>query len=147
MADSRPSLAKMRQYAWANVVTGFLVWGIGLAGVSMMMPVMYSNISETMDWTVAQTTSFMVIKSAVSALAGLFAGALFVRFSLKQVLLPSVWAVGVSTLALYFVKQSSSDLVTARIQLFLRGIVKCVHIAGDIAGIRPARSATAQPQG
>lgn len=103
MADTRPSLAKMRQYAWANVVTGFLVWGIGLAGVSMMMPVMYSNISQNMDWTVAQTTSFMVIKSAVSALAGLFAGGLFVRFGLKKILLPSVWAVGLSTMCLYFV--------------------------------------------
>ncbi len=43
MGDTRPSLAKMRRYGWANVVTGFLVWGIGLAGVSMMMPVMYAN--------------------------------------------------------------------------------------------------------
>ncbi len=103
MGETRPSLAKMRRYAWANVITGFLVWGIGLAGVSMMMPVMYANISETMGWTVAQTTSFMVIKSAVSALAGLFAGGLFVRFGLKQVLLTSVWAVGLSTLALYWV--------------------------------------------
>lgn len=99
--DQRPSLARMRQYAWANVFSGFLVWGIALAGVSMMMPVMYSNISETMNWTVAQTTTFMVIKSAVSALAGLFAGGLFVKFGLKRVYLPSLWAVGLSTVALY----------------------------------------------
>lgn len=91
----------MRRYAWANVVTGFFVWGIGLAGVSMMMPVMYASISQEMDWTVGQTTSFMVIKSAVSALAGLFAGGLFVRFGLKKVFLASVWAVGLSTMALY----------------------------------------------
>lgn len=91
----------MRRYAWANVVTGFFVWGIGLAGVSMMMPVMYASISQEMGWTVAQTTSFMVIKSTVSALAGLFAGGLFVRFGLKKVFLASVWAVGLSTMALY----------------------------------------------
>lgn len=101
----RPSIATMRRYAWTNVVTGFLVWGIALAGISMMMPVMYSNISRTMGWTVGETTSFMVIKSTVSALAGLFAGALFVKLGLKKVYLPSILAVGFSTMALYFAHQ------------------------------------------
>ncbi|MBD3728180.1 MAG: MFS transporter [Sphingomonadales bacterium] len=92
----------MRRYAWINVFSGFLVWGIALAGVSMMMPVMYANISETMNWTVGQTTTFMVIKSSVSAVAGLIAGSLFVRFGLKRVYLPSLWSVGLATVALYF---------------------------------------------
>ena len=101
-AEERPPIAVVRRYAWMNVATGFLVWGIALAGISMMMPVMYSNISQTMGWTVGQTTSFMVIKSTVSAIAGLFAGGLFVRFGLKQIYLPSILAVGFSTMALYF---------------------------------------------
>ncbi len=101
--DQRPSLQTMRRYAWANVLSGFLVWGLALAGVSMMMPVMYSNISETMQWTVAQTTTFMVIKSAVSAITGLFAGGLFVKFGLKKVYIPSLWSVGLSSICLYFV--------------------------------------------
>ncbi len=103
--DQRPSMATMHRYAWANVISGFLVWGIALAGISMMMPIMYNNISETMNWSVGQTTAFMVIKSAVSALAGFFAGGLFVRFGLKKVYLPSIWAVGLSTAGLYFVQE------------------------------------------
>lgn len=101
--ESRPSISTMRRYAWTNVATGFFVWGIALAGISMMMPVMYSNIAAETGWSVAQTTSFMVIKSAVSAIAGLFAGGLFVRFGIKRVYLPSVWAVGLSSMALYAV--------------------------------------------
>lgn len=97
-------MARMHRYAWTNVLTGFLVWGVALAGVSMMMPVMYSNISETMHWTVAETTSFMAIKSAVSALTGLSAGGLFVRFRAKTILLPSLWSVGISSIGLYFVQ-------------------------------------------
>ena len=105
MADGeRISLARVRRYARMNIVAGFLVWGIALAGVSMMMPIMYNTIATDMGWSVAQTTSFMAIKSAVSALGGLFAGGLFVRFGLKRVFLPSVVAIGISTCMLYFVQ-------------------------------------------
>lgn len=100
----RISLARVRRYARMNIAVGFLVWGIALAGVSMMMPIMYNTIATDMGWSVAQTTSFMAIKSAVSALGGLFAGGLFVRFGLKRVFLPSVVAIGVSTCMLYFVR-------------------------------------------
>ncbi len=105
MADGeRISLAQVRRYARMNIVVGFLVWGIALAGVSMMMPIMYNTIAKDMGWSVAQTTSFMAIKSAVSALGGLFAGGLFVRFGLKRVFLPAVVTVGVATCMLYFVQ-------------------------------------------
>lgn len=105
MADGeRIPLARVRRYARMNIVVGFLVWGIALAGVSMMMPIMYNTIAKDMGWSVAQTTSFMAIKSAVSALGGLFAGGLFVRFGLKRVFLPAVVTVGVATCMLYFVQ-------------------------------------------
>jgi len=99
----RVAIGQMRRYAWMNIVAGFLIWGIALAGVSMMMPIMYNTISQDMGWTVTQTTSFMAIKSAVSALGGLFAGGLFVRYGLKRVFLPSVIVVGLATCLLYFV--------------------------------------------
>lgn len=101
--DGRPSIGTMRRYAWMNILTGFLVWGIALAGVSMMMPIMYGSISKDMGWTITQTTSFMAIKSAVSAVGGLFAGGLIVRFGLKRVFVQSVMIVGVATFLLYFV--------------------------------------------
>ncbi|KPL68347.1 hypothetical protein SZ64_09570 [Erythrobacter sp. SG61-1L] len=118
MGEDRPSIGKMQRYAWANVVTGFLVWGIALAGISMMMPVMYATISEDMGWTVAQTTSFMVIKSTVSAVAGLFAGAIFVRFGVKRVYLPSIWAVGLSSVGLYFIDSLWEYYVLAAVSGF-----------------------------
>lgn len=99
----RPSIGTMRRYAWMNILTGFLVWGIALAGVSMMMPIMYGTISQDMGWSVSQTTSFMAIKSAVSALGGLFAGGLIVRFGLKRMFVQSVVVVGLATTLLYFV--------------------------------------------
>lgn len=102
--EGRPSVATMRRYAWMNILTGFLVWGIALAGVSMMMPIMYGTISSDMGWSVTQTTSFMAIKSAVSAVGGLFAGGLIVKFGLKRVFVQSVVVVGVATLLLYFVR-------------------------------------------
>lgn len=101
--DSRPSIATMRRYAWMNILTGFLVWGVALAGVSMMMPIMYGTISQDMGWTISQTTSFMAIKSAVSGVGGLFAGSLIVRFGVKPVFIQSVAVIGVATLMLYFV--------------------------------------------
>lgn len=101
--EDRPSLGTMRHYAWMNVLTGFLVWGIALAGVSMMMPVMYGSISQSMHWTVAETTSYMAVKSAVSAVGGLFAGGLIVRFGIKRVFVTSVALVGIATIMLYFV--------------------------------------------
>lgn len=103
VADTRPSVGTMRRYARMNIIAGFLIWGIALAGVSMMMPIMYNTIAKDMGWTVAQTTSFMAIKSAVSAFGGLFAGGLFVKYGLKRVFVPSVLVVGVSTCLLYFV--------------------------------------------
>ncbi|MCW3834437.1 nitrate/nitrite transporter [Sphingomonas canadensis] len=99
----RPTIATMRAYTWMNIFTGFLVWGVALAGVSMMMPVMYDTISKDMGWSVTQTTSFMAIKSAVSAIGGLFAGSLIVRLGLKRVFVQSVVVVGVATMLLYFV--------------------------------------------
>ena len=101
--DGRPSIATMRRYTWMNVLTGFLVWGVALAGVSMMMPIMYGSISQDMGWTISQTTSFMAIKSAVSGVAGLFAGGLIMKFGLKRVFVQAVIVVGVATLGLYFV--------------------------------------------
>jgi MFS family permease len=86
-----------------NVLTGFLVWGVALAGVSMMMPIMYGSISQDMGWTITQTTSFMAIKSAVSGVAGLFAGGLIMKFGLKRVFVQAVIVVGLATLGLYFV--------------------------------------------
>ncbi len=103
VAAERPPIGTMRRYAWMNILTGFLVWGIALAGVSMMMPIMYGTISKTMQWTVSQTTTFMAIKSAVSALGGLFAGGLIIRFGLKRVFVQSILVVGISTLMLYLV--------------------------------------------
>lgn len=99
----RLPIERVRRYARMNVVAGFLIWGVALAGVSMMMPIMYNTIARDMGWTVAQTTSFMAIKSVVSAVGGLFAGGLIVRFGLKRVFLPAIIAVGVSTALLYFV--------------------------------------------
>ncbi|MBU0556750.1 MAG: MFS transporter [Alphaproteobacteria bacterium] len=101
--DGRPSIATMRRYTWMNILTGFLVWGVALAGVSMMMPIMYGTISQDMGWTISQTTSFMAIKSAVSGIAGLFAGGLIVKFGLKRVFVQSVVVIGLATLGLYFV--------------------------------------------
>lgn len=100
---SRPSIATMRRYAWMNILTGFLVWGVALAGVSMMMPIMYGTISEDMGWTISQTTSFMAIKSAVSGVGGLFAGSMIVRYGVKSVFVQSVAVIGVATILLYFV--------------------------------------------
>ncbi|MGE4409434.1 MAG: MFS transporter [Sphingomonadales bacterium] len=101
--EDRVSIEHIRRLARMNIAAGFLIWGIALAGVSMMMPIMYNTISQDMGWTVTQTTSFMAIKSAVSAVGGLFAGGLFVKFGLKRVFLPSVIVVGVATSLLYFV--------------------------------------------
>ncbi len=101
--DGRTPIGTVRRYAWMNILTGFLVWGVALAGVSMMMPIMYGTISQDMSWTISQTTSFMAIKSAVSAVGGLFAGGLIVRFGLKPVFVQSVAVVGVATCLLYFV--------------------------------------------
>ncbi|WP_260394684.1 MFS transporter [Sphingobium lignivorans] len=77
--------------------------GVALAGVSMMMPIMYGTISQDMGWTITQTTSFMAIKSAVSGVGGLFAGGLIVKFGLKRVFVQSVAVIGIATLLLYFV--------------------------------------------
>lgn len=99
----RLPIERVRRYARMNIIAGFLIWGVALAGVSMMMPIMYNSIVKDMGWSVAQTTSFMAIKSAVSAIGGLFAGGLIVRFGLKQVFMPSVVAIGLATAALYFV--------------------------------------------
>ena len=99
----RIAIEQVRRYAWMNIIAGFLVWGVALAGVSMMMPIMYNTIATDMGWSVAETTSFMAIKSGVSALGGLVAGGLIVRFGMKRVFIPSLIAIGMSTSALYFV--------------------------------------------
>lgn len=99
----RVSIAQMRRYARMNIIVGFLIWGIALAGISMMMPIMYNSIASDMGWTVTQTTSFMAIKSAVSALGGLFAGGLFVKYGLKRIFVASVITIGISTCLLYVV--------------------------------------------
>ncbi|GLT01423.1 MFS transporter [Sphingobium jiangsuense] len=114
----RVAIGQMRRYAWMNIIAGFLIWGIALAGVSMMMPIMYNTISQDMGWTVTQTTSFMAIKSAVSALGGLFAGGLFVKYGLKRVFVPSVVIVGLSTCLLYFVNNLPVYYVLAAISGF-----------------------------
>lgn len=101
---SRIGIEQVRRYARMNLVVGFLVWGIALAGISMMMPVMYNSVAKDMHWTVAQTTSFMAIKSGVSAVGGLFAGALIVRFGMRRVFLPSMVTIGLSTALLFFVR-------------------------------------------
>ena len=98
----RPSLATVKKYARLNVVSSFFVWGVALAGVSMMMPVMYGDISKEMGWSIGETTSYMVIKGVVSAIAGLFTGSLFSRFGLKPVYMAAVLVVGLSTAFLYF---------------------------------------------
>lgn len=100
----RIAIEQVRRYARMNIVAGFLIWGIALAGVSMMMPIMYNTIAKDMGWSVAQTTSFMAIKSAVSAVGGLFAGGMFVRFGLKRVFMPSVVTIGIATALLFFVR-------------------------------------------
>lgn len=102
MSGERISVAQAHRLARMNIIAGFLVWGIALAGVSMMMPVMYKSILETMHWTIGETTRFMAIKSATSALGGLVAGQLLVRFGAKRVLVPSIFVIGVSTSLLYF---------------------------------------------
>lgn len=104
MGGERLPIERVRRYARMNIAAGFLIWGVALAGVSMMMPIMYNTIAHDMHWTVAQTTSFMAIKSIVSALGGLFAGGLIVRFGLKRVFMPSILTVGVATTLLYFVQ-------------------------------------------
>jgi OFA family oxalate/formate antiporter-like MFS transporter len=116
--EERPPIATMRRYAWMNVITGFLVWGVALAGVSMMMPIMYGTISQDMGWTVSQTTSFMAIKSAVSGVGGLFAGGLIVKFGLKRVFVQSVLVIGVATLMLYFVNSLPVYYVLASVSGF-----------------------------
>lgn len=102
MTAERISIAQARRFARMNIIAGFLVWGIALAGVSMMMPVMYKSILESMHWTIGETTHFMAIKSTTSALGGLVAGSLLVRFGAKKVLVPSVFVIGISTSLLYF---------------------------------------------
>jgi len=99
---TRLPLATVKRYAQLNVLTSFLVWGVALAGVSMMMPVMYGEISKEMGWSIGETTSFMVVKGGVSAIAGLFAGSLFSRYGLKQVFTIAVAFVGLSCALLYF---------------------------------------------
>jgi OFA family oxalate/formate antiporter-like MFS transporter len=99
----RIEIGQVRRYAWMNIVVGVLVWGVALAGISMMMPVMYNTIAKDMNWTVAETTSFMAIKSGISALGGLFAGTLIARYGMRRVFLPSMVTIGVSTASLYFV--------------------------------------------
>lgn len=99
---ARLPIETVRRYAYLNVVASFLVWGFALAGISMMMPVMYDSIATEMHWTLGQTTSFMVIKSLVSALTGLLVGSMFIKFGLKRVYIISLAAIGVSTSMLYF---------------------------------------------
>lgn len=102
MTGDRISVAQAHRLARMNIIAGFLVWGIALAGVSMMMPVMYKPILESMHWTIGETTRFMAIKSATSALGGLVAGPLLVRVGAKKVLVPSVFVIGIATSMLYF---------------------------------------------
>lgn len=102
MSGERISVAQAHRLARMNIIAGFLVWGIALAGVSMMMPVMYKSILESMHWTIGETTRFMAIKSATSALGGLVAGPLLVRVGAKKVLVPSVFVIGIATSMLYF---------------------------------------------
>lgn len=102
MTGERISVAQAHRLARMNIIAGFLVWGIALAGVSMMMPVMYKSILESMHWTIGETTRFMAIKSTTSALGGLVAGSLLVRFGAKKVLVPSIFVIGVATALLYF---------------------------------------------
>lgn len=101
---ARLPIATVRRYAYLNVVASFLVWGFALAGISMMMPVMYDSIAKDTGWTLGQTTSFMVIKSLVSALTGLLVGSMFIRFGLKRVYIVSLAAIGLSTSLLFFAK-------------------------------------------
>lgn len=102
MSGERISVAQAHRLARMNIIAGFLVWGIALAGVSMMMPVMYKSILESMHWTIGETTRFMAIKSATSALGGLVAGPLLVRVGAKKVLVPSIFVIGIATSLLYF---------------------------------------------
>ncbi|WP_157801297.1 MULTISPECIES: MFS transporter [Sphingobium] len=101
---ARLPIATVRRYAYLNVVASFLVWGFALAGISMMMPVMYDSIAKDTGWTLGQTTNFMVIKSLVSALTGLLVGPMFIKFGLKRVYIVSLAAIGLSTCLLYFAK-------------------------------------------
>jgi hypothetical protein len=84
MSGERISVGQAHRLARMNIIAGFLVWGIALAGVSMMMPVMYNSIITAMHWTIGETTRFMAIKSAASALGGLVAGPLLVRLGAKE---------------------------------------------------------------
>jgi len=102
MSGERISVAQAHRLARMNIIAGFLVWGVALAGVSMMMPVMYKSILESMHWTIGETTRFMAIKSAASALGGLVAGPLLVRLGAKKVLVPSIFVIGIATSLLYF---------------------------------------------
>lgn len=97
MSEKQLSIARVRRLGRMNIIAGFLIWGIALAGVSMTMPIMYNTIAGDMHWTIAQTTSYTAIKSAVSAVAGLFAGGLLVRFGVKRVMIPSLMVIGVTT--------------------------------------------------
>ena len=103
MIGERISVAQAHRLARMNIIAGFLVWGIALAGVSMMMPVMYKSVLESMHWTVGEATRFMAIKSACSAVGGLVAGTLLARFGAKRVLVPSIFVIGIATSLLYFV--------------------------------------------
>ncbi|MPT47560.1 MAG: MFS transporter [Sphingobium sp.] len=100
----RISIEQMRRYGRMNILAGFLIWGFALAGISMIMPIMYNSISQDMGWTIGETTRFMAIKAAVSAFGGLFAGSLFVKFGIKRILVPAIATVGTATTLLYFVK-------------------------------------------
>lgn len=102
MTGERISVEQAHRLARMNIVAGFLVWGIALAGVSMMMPVMYKSITETMHWTIGEATRFTAIKSATSAFGGLVAGALLVRFGAKRVLVPCIVVIGLANCLLYF---------------------------------------------
>ncbi|WP_159981761.1 MULTISPECIES: MFS transporter [unclassified Novosphingobium] len=102
LETARLPLETVRRYAYLNVLASFLVWGFALAGISMMMPVMYDSIAKDTGWTLGQTTTFMVVKSLVSALTGLLVGSMFIKFGLKRVYIISLAAIGISTSMLYF---------------------------------------------
>ena len=92
----------VRRYGYINVVSSFLTWGLALATISMMMPVLYDSIRIDTGWTLGQTTAFMVIKSTVSAVTGLTVGQMFLKFGLKRSYVVSVAAIGLCTMMLYF---------------------------------------------
>jgi len=110
--------SQVRRYARMNILAGFLIWGIALAGVSMMMPIMYNTIAKDMHWTIAETTRYMAIKSAVSALGGLVAGGLLGRMGAKRVLVPSILTIGIATCLLEFVRSLAFYYTLAAISGF-----------------------------